>query len=99
MIDSAAKVMESAARAFADKGKKMWTTEMHSAAAGLAISKVQAEQAEGPLDAGALGALFHALYNHSAWRQKFTKLGIFAESAKRVSSLGGLLDELNEEGV
>jgi hypothetical protein len=107
MIKKAGDTMTLAAQAFADRGQKSYTTEMHAACAGKAIESVQAakEAAQAgqterkPLTAAEFAALFHALYNQSAWRQKFEKAGVFAAATKRATTFEGLMAELDEEGV
>jgi hypothetical protein len=106
MIKKASETMTLAAQAFADRGQKSYTTEMHAACAGKALESVQREMiAKTPegerqvLNAAELAALFHALYNQSAWRQKFEKAGVFAAATKRATTFEGLMAELDEEGV
>jgi len=57
-----------------------YSAKKHSGAAGKYIAKVVEEGLT--LDAMAATLLFHSLANHSAWRQKFTKMGIFPEAVK-----------------
>lgn len=63
-----------------DKGAKSYTAEMHSQAVGLAMRQVFAPKEGSGLEPLApttanYTTMFHALYNHSAWRQKFEKKG------------------------
>jgi hypothetical protein len=115
MIKKACETMQLAAQAFADRGQKSYTTEMHAACAGKAINIIMQDRAREigdeieksqacasvtvTLSAAELAALFHALYNQSAWRQKFEKAGIFAAATKRATTFEGLMAELDEEGV
>ena len=91
-------VIESAAKAFKDRGADSYSADRHAAGMGLALHKAQKENGEA-LNADQLAALCHATYNHSAFRQKFEKAGIFPKAEARVSGLGNLLAELSEEGV
>jgi hypothetical protein len=108
MIKKAGDTMTLAAQAFADRGQKAYTTEMHAACAGKAISNAIQELPDDPVvdDAGneigkatVVAALFHALYNQSAWRQKFEKAKVFEPATKRATTFEGLMAELDEEGV
>jgi hypothetical protein len=99
MIKKACETMQLAAQAFADRGQKAYTTEMHAACAGKALETVQKAKEEGPLSAAEFAALMHALYNQSAWRQKFEKAGVFAAAGKRATTFDALMAELDEEGV
>lgn len=92
-----AETMELVARAQADKGVKVYTAATHAAGVGIGMSK--ALQAGMEPSRENMTALFHAGYNHSAWRQKFEKAGIFPTAAKRPASSDDLLKELAEEGV
>lgn len=95
-IAKAAETMKVAAQAFVDRGQKTYTAEIHCACAGKSLAVAQGEEKLTATDAA---ALFHALYNHSAWRQRFEKAGLFATATKRVSTFEGLMAELDEEGV
>jgi hypothetical protein len=110
MIKKAGDTMTLAAQAFADRGQKSYTTEMHAACAGKAIAGVQAakvkeltDSAQSDTDmlltAAELAAMFHALYNQSAWRQKFEKAGVFAAATKRATTFEEYAAQLDEEGV
>ena len=89
--------MELAAQHFKDKGA-VYTSDMHATAAGLAIRQVlfPKDGSEGvePTSSN-IGTLFHALYNHSAWRQKWEKAGYFKKKEER--SAQSLMQELEEE--
>lgn len=96
-------IMWNAATFYAkDKGATAWTAELHSTAAGLALRAVfQPKEGQG-LEASATnyGKLFHALYNHSAWRQKFEKgtderPALFKKKEERGAT--SLMQELEEE--
>jgi len=91
-----AETLELVARAQADKGVRSYSAALHAAACGIAFEKAIQGGLE-PTRAN-MTALFHALYNHSAWRQKFTKMKLFPE-AKGLHSSADLLAELSEEGV
>lgn len=92
-IATAAGDLELAARHFKDKGATSYTAELHASACGFAIAKTLKAGME--VNSANCGALFHALYNQSAWRQKFEKAGIFAKVGER--SLESLVDSLEEE--
>ena len=95
--------MQLCARHYADVGVKVYSADKHTNAAGLALKKVLAPAAlaDGtPADAveltsANLAMLFHALYNHSAWRQKFEKAGLFEKKSER--TVGDAIAELEEE--
>lgn len=61
-----------------------YSAKKHSGAAGKYLAKCVAEGLV--LDPMAATLLFHSLANHSAWRQKFTKAGIFPEVVKENKS-------------
>lgn len=97
-IKMGGETLELVAKAQADKGVRAYSAAIHAAACGIAFAKAM----EGGLAPSRenMTALFHALYNHSAWRQKFSGEGkIFPEASKRPSSSADLLKELTEEGV
>lgn len=87
--------LELSARAFKDKGFESYEARCHSAACGRVISKAIAGGLE-PSQAN-MGELFQAIANHSAWRQKFEKLGIFTKASEKAPSQS-LADMLEEEG-
>lgn len=60
-----------------------YSAKKHSGAAGKYLAKVV--EAGLVLDPMAATLLFHSLANHSAWRQKFTKAGIFPEVVKEAA--------------
>lgn len=85
------------AKAFKDKGYTAYEARLHAALVGRIIANrlndgMQANDKN-------FAALFHALYNHSAWRQKFEKEGIFPKAGAKESGLDNLLASLDEEGV
>lgn len=97
-IAKAAEIMKLAAQHGKDKGKIAWAAEDHATAAGYCLRVVfhpkDGKDALEPTAAN-YAAMFHALYNHSAWRQKFEKDGIFAKAGER--SLASTVSELEEE--
>jgi cobyric acid synthase len=101
IVTKAQETMKVCAQAFADRGHKSYTVELHCACAARSTDRSLAmlvgEDGE-PAREAVLGALFHALYNQSAWRQKFEKEKIFT-SAPKAKTFTSLLDELTEEGA
>ncbi len=100
-LSKASEIMVNAATHYAkDKGEKQYTAVLHARSAGYAMRVVFA-----PKDAAADKlefttensiAVFHALYNHSAWRQKFEgeKYKLFAKKEKvSVDTYAGELEE------
>ena len=85
------------AQAFKDKGYKAYEAKLHAALVGRCLAKRISEGME-PNDKN-LGAMFHALYNHSAWRQKFEKKGIFEKASAKDDGLDNLLASLEDEGL
>lgn len=98
MIQKAAEVVKLGAQAMADRGQKVYTVEIHCAVAGKAMCEVAKVHGQ-PLTGAETAALFHALYNHSAWRQKLEKEKVFTPLAKRATTFESLMQELDEEGV
>lgn len=97
-LKNAAETMKLGAQVQKDEGRTAYKAEMHAALAGHAMAKELAAGLEPT--AGNLAAMFHALYNHSAWRQKFEKDGIFPKAEERAKGgLADLLSELEEEGA
>ena len=94
-ITMAGTTLELSARAFKDKGFESYEAKCHAAACGRAIAKAIGGGME-PNQAN-LGGLFQAIYNHSAWRQKFEKLGIYTKAGDKVASQS-LAEMLEEEG-
>ena len=92
--------MTAAARMYQDKGRTEYKAELHRAAAALALEKAMGKFKLEP-NARNLATLLGMVDNHSAWRQRFEKAGIFP--AKGAAPLGSktdsLLAELAEEGV
>jgi len=86
-----------AAQHWKDKGARAYTAEMHSTACGLAMRQVffPANGEAFEPTATNVADVFHALYNHSAWRQKFEKAGLFPKKEDR--SAVSLMQELEEE--
>lgn len=80
-----------------DKGATVYTAEMHCTACGLAMRQVLFPKSGDALEATStnIGTLFHALYNHSAWRQKFEKAKLFPKKEER--SLTTAMEELEAE--
>lgn len=97
IIAKACEVMLLGAKAFKDKGYGSYEARLHAALMGKAIAQAVEQGMEA--NESNLAALSHALYNHSAWRQKFEKEGIFQKAAAKQSGLDNLLAELKEEGV
>ena len=64
-----------------------YSAKKHSGAAGKYIAQCVEDGLK--MDAMAATLLFHGLANHSAWRQKFTKAGIFPEVVKAESAVEG----------
>jgi len=97
-IKSAAETMKLGAQVQKDKGRTAYKAKMHAALAGYAMAKELAAGLEPTAEN--LAALFHALYNHSAWRQKFEDAGIFPKAKERAKGdLADLLSELEDEGA
>lgn len=98
-LEKLAETLTQAAQFAKDKGATTYTAEMHASACGLAMRVIfhpkQGEALE-PTNAN-YAAVFHAAYNHSAWRQKFEKAKLFPKKEER--TFGGLMAELEEEGI
>lgn len=92
--------MTAAARMYQDKGRTEYKAELHRAAAAVAMEKTMSKFGFAP-SARNIAVLLGMVDNHSAWRQRFEKAGIFP--AKGAAPLGSktdsLLAELAEEGV
>lgn len=97
VLDKAAERMELCAKHFKDKGASAYTAALHSSAAGIAIARAFEGDDALELTPKNVTTLFHALYNHSAWRQKWEKAGLFAKASER--SLDGLVEDLDSEGI
>lgn len=82
-----------AARHFKDKGRTQYTADLHALSVGLATKKA----VEGGMETSAanFAELYKTLGNHSAWRQKLEKLGIFATASAR--TVDSSMAELEEE--
>lgn len=93
VIETAASNLELAAKHFKDKGATAYTAELHASACGYALAKALKDGME-PTSTN-LGALFHAVYNQSAWRQKFEKAKLFPKKEER--SLDTLVNDLEKE--
>ena len=85
------------AKVFKDKGYKNYEAKLHAALVG----RVMANRINDGLEVSdkTLAALFHALYNHSAWTKKFEKEGIFPKASAKDSGLDNLLASLEDEGL
>lgn len=95
--DAAAKDMELIATSYKDKGKLTYTAELHCEAVGFVMRKAffpKSGDALEPTSAN-FAAMVHALYNHSAWRQKWEKKKLFAKKEARTFETS--MDELEEE--
>tara|TARA_R110000868_G_scaffold40556_2_gene139838 strand:+ start:1518 stop:1838 length:321 start_codon:yes stop_codon:yes gene_type:complete len=81
VLAKASETMTLAAQHYKDKGATKYTAELHCGSVGYAM----AQAVKGGMEANSanLGAMVHALYNHSAWRQKFEKAGIFEKAQER----------------
>lgn len=94
-------ILTLAAQAAKDKNLTTYTAEMHANACGIAMRVIFApKQGVGlPQTNENYAAVFHAAYNHSAWRQKFEKAKLFPKKEDRnVSTLvNELAEELGEE--
>lgn len=93
VLAKAAETMTLAAQHYKDKGQKKYTAELHCGSVGFAIAQAVKDGME-PTSAN-FGAMVHALYNHSAWRQKFEKAELFEKAQER--SLESLTAGLEEE--
>lgn len=92
-ITNAGATMELAARSFKDKGRKHYSADLHYGAMGFAMAK---EVKAGLVpDATNLAAMSKALGNHSAWRQKWEKLGLFPKAGPAAAE--NVIAELEEE--
>lgn len=89
-----AETMMLVAQALKDRGATSYKAEMHVTAMAIAIEKVVKAGME--VSRENMTAVIHALYNHSAWRQKFEKAGVFAKAGDRT---GDILAAMQEEGV
>jgi hypothetical protein len=83
-LKKASEILDLAARAEKDKGATAWTATLHVKVCGYIMRVLFA-----PKDPNAArleqtsenyAAVFHAIYNQSAWRQKFEKAEIFEKS-------------------
>ncbi len=98
-IKVAGENMEMIAKTFKEKGKKVYNAELHSQAAGFVMRQAFApKNGELPVEPTSANycAMFHALYNQSAWRQKWEKAGYFTK-ATSAKGFEGAMDELEEE--
>ena len=105
-LKKAAVLMDDMAKhAAIDLGEKKYSVELHAEAAGYAMRvlfhpKGVKTDADGnavnvlePTTAN-FASLFHGLYNHSHWRQKFERAGYFAKTEKNPYAAG----RFDEEG-
>lgn len=83
-----------------DKGRLEYKAEIHRALGATAMAAALKKFGLAP-DAGNLRMLLALVDNHSAWRQKMVKEGIFPDPKDRPASaqVDDLLAELAEEGV
>lgn len=101
-LKKASEIMVNAATHYAkDLGEKKYSVEMHAEASGYAMRVLFAPKREDaerlPQTDANYAAVFHALYNHSAWRQKHEKAKLFeAQSAKASSYSDRLSEEMGE---
>lgn len=82
-----------AARHFKDKGRTQYTADLHALSVGLATKKALESGLE-PTAAN-FAELYKTLGNHSAWRQKLEKLGVFESASNR--TVDSTMAELEEE--
>lgn len=92
-------MMFAAAKVHQDRGRIEYKADMHRSAVGYAMAKAFADGL--PMTAGNLVGLLAMLDNHSAWRQRFEKKGIFPKASERPKAalVDDYLAELSEEGV
>ena len=98
-LKKAGEVLGLAAKAAKDRGVVAWTADEHVRACGYIIRVLfhpkDPEAAKLEPTAANYAAVFHAVYNQSAWRQKFEKDGIFEKKAAK--SYDNAMQELEEE--
>jgi uncharacterized protein (DUF2147 family) len=98
-LKKAADMMVMGAKAEKDRGAVTWTADLHVQVCGFIIRVLfnpknpDAPRLEQTGDNYA--RVFYALYNQSAWRQKFEKAEIFAKAAGK--SFESKMNELEEE--
>jgi len=93
-VVKAQEMMVNGAKAFADKGETQFKAAMHQALCGRILSKLVAEGLEP--SAKNMTVVFAAVQNHSAWRQKFEKDGVFTGKKEAKNDYAEFLEE---EGV
>lgn len=83
------------AKHYKDKGELQYTALLHTNAAGLAMKKTFVDGGLEPTAVNYAG-VFATLHNHSAWRQKFEKAGIFPKATARdvTDQIASLEEEL-----
>ncbi len=92
--------MLTGARVQKDKGRVIYTAEIHRALAAYSMAAAM-EKFTLQSDAPTLRMLLAMVDNHSAWRQRLEKAKIFPKKEDRPvgSEADDLLAELSEEGV
>ena len=92
--------MEAGARVQKDKGRIEYKAEIHRALAAYSMAKAMERYSLKP-DAPTLRMLLAMVDNHSAWRQRFEKAGIFPKKDQRPigAAVDDYLAELADEGV
>lgn len=88
------------ARVQQDKGRVIYTADIHRALAAYAMAEAMKRFTLSP-DASTLRMLLAMVDNHSAWRQRLEKAKVFPKKEDRPADAGvdELLAELEEEGV
>lgn len=94
-IIQAGSTMQLAAQSYKDKGRTHYSADLHYGAMGVAIAKLVKAGLEP--SAANIYALSKALANHSAWRQKFEKQGLFPKAGPAAAT--DIIAELEEEGI
>jgi hypothetical protein len=98
-LKKAGELMDLGAKAAKDRGVTAWTADEHSTLVGYVIRVLfQPKDTDAPrleMTNGHCRAVFHALYNQSAWRQKFEKAKYF--TAKAAKSYDDVMADLEEE--
>lgn len=96
-----AKVQEAlnlGAQAAKDAGETTWRTERHNVIVAAVLSKaIAAGWQPSPAE---MFQVIQSTYNHSAWRQKFEKEGLFKTGKKAGDrDIAALLGQLEGEGI
>lgn len=94
-------VMLAGGRVQKDKGRVIYTADIHRSLAAFAMAKALGNAKFGlTADAATLKSLLAMVDNHSAWRQVMEREGIFPKKGERpMGEVDDLLAELQEEGV